>query len=141
MSNKTRLEAVSSALDTAINTANSLPDAGGGGDVKTCTVTINCYDYPSNSFTTLYWAYISQNGQFVPIQTENITETQQFQARRGTIFMIAISRSGMNDYYSVTIDGSAFDDYGMMLVSEVAGFVCMLIPDSAQSIAIDMYSG
>jgi hypothetical protein len=29
MSNKTRLEAVSSSLDTAINTANSLPDAGG----------------------------------------------------------------------------------------------------------------
>ncbi|MEE1084287.1 MAG: hypothetical protein UH850_11240 [Paludibacteraceae bacterium] len=43
MSNKTRLEAVSSALDTAINTANSLPDAGGGsggGSVETCTVTI-----------------------------------------------------------------------------------------------------
>lgn len=43
MSNKTRLEAVSSALDAAINTANSLPDAGGGGgSIETCTVTIEC---------------------------------------------------------------------------------------------------
>lgn len=45
MSNKTRLEAVSSALDTAINTANSLPEASGGsggnGNVDICTVTID----------------------------------------------------------------------------------------------------
>lgn len=45
MSNKTRLEAVSSALDTAINTANSLPDAGDGGvsvdTTKLCNITLS----------------------------------------------------------------------------------------------------
>lgn len=39
MSNLTRLQAVSSSLDTAINTANSLPDASGGGSVETYTLT------------------------------------------------------------------------------------------------------
>ena len=46
MSNLTRLQAVSSSLDTAIGKANSLPNAGSGGgggggaSVETCTVTI-----------------------------------------------------------------------------------------------------
>lgn len=43
MSNLTRLQAVSSSLDTAIGKANSLPNAGSGGggaSVETCTVTV-----------------------------------------------------------------------------------------------------
>ena len=42
MSNLSRLEAVSSSLDAAINKANALPDAGSGGgsSLETCTVTI-----------------------------------------------------------------------------------------------------
>lgn len=40
MSNLTRLQAVSSSLDTAIDKAENLPDAGGGGSVDTCTVTL-----------------------------------------------------------------------------------------------------
>lgn len=42
MSNLTRLQAVSSSLDTAINKAESLPEAGSGGgtSVETCTVTL-----------------------------------------------------------------------------------------------------
>lgn len=42
MSNLTRLQAVSSSLDTAIATAENLPEAGGGGgSIETCTVTIS----------------------------------------------------------------------------------------------------
>ena len=44
MSNLTRLQSVSSSLDTAINKANSLPDAGGGsggGSIETCDVSLN----------------------------------------------------------------------------------------------------
>lgn len=44
MSNLTRLQAVSSSLDTAITKAENLPDAGSGsgeGSVETCTVTID----------------------------------------------------------------------------------------------------
>lgn len=43
MSNLSRLEAVSASLDTAINKANSLPDAGGGsgGSVETVELTVH----------------------------------------------------------------------------------------------------
>ena len=43
MSNLTRLQAVSSSLDTAITIAENLPEASGGGSggsVETCTVTL-----------------------------------------------------------------------------------------------------
>ena len=59
MSNFTRLEAVSDALDTAISTANSLPDAGssGGGSVETCTVTIT-QEWGMNDDPELLYLYI-----------------------------------------------------------------------------------
>lgn len=42
MSNLSRLEAVADGLDTAIATANSLPEAGGGGgSVETCTLELS----------------------------------------------------------------------------------------------------
>lgn len=56
MSNLSRLEAVSDALDTAISTANSLPEAGSGG-VETCTVSVE-----SQSYMYRYCATISTNG-------------------------------------------------------------------------------
>ena len=56
MSNLTRLEAVSASLDTAISTANSLPDAGSGGgtSVETCTFT-----FEGNGLSNYYPRYIS----------------------------------------------------------------------------------
>jgi hypothetical protein len=44
MSNKSRLQTNNTNLQALINKANSLPDAGGGsgGNVETCTVTIDC---------------------------------------------------------------------------------------------------
>lgn len=48
MSNLTRLQAVSSSLDTAITKAENLPDAGGGGggSVETCSVVLDNLDWP-----------------------------------------------------------------------------------------------
>ena len=63
---KTRLEAVSSSLDTAINKANNLPDAGSGGEgnVETCTVTFSTEFYAQIFYST----YI--NGAFETMYTE-----------------------------------------------------------------------
>lgn len=72
MSNKTRLEAVSSALDTAINTANSLPDAGGssgGESIKTCTIQIGMDSvfYLKNCFFS-----VLENGEVTPFYIDNV---------------------------------------------------------------------
>lgn len=58
MSNLTRLQAVSSSLDTAINKANSLPDAGGGGSLETCEVLFDCID----SLSVQMVATVVENG-------------------------------------------------------------------------------
>ena len=54
MSNLTRLEAMSASLDTAINKANNLPDAGssGGSSLETCTVTINFYSGAAGDYVS-----------------------------------------------------------------------------------------
>lgn len=61
MSNLTRLQAVSSSLDTAINKAENLPDAGSGGSVETCTVSVtdNVYNISCIAYTTI------ENGQMI----------------------------------------------------------------------------
>ena len=52
MSNLTRLQAVSSSLDTAINKAENLPDAegGGGASVETCDVTVSSSEGKIDSY-------------------------------------------------------------------------------------------
>jgi hypothetical protein len=68
MSNLTRLQAVSSSLDTAIGKANSLPNAGsggGGGSVETCTVTIDTTQGTNAAqFQTILYVTVN-NGQMV----------------------------------------------------------------------------
>lgn len=67
MSNLTRLQTVSSSLDTAINKANALPDAGSGGgaSLDTCTIVIN------NSYPT----YVTISGVSATIYEEDIIKT------------------------------------------------------------------
>lgn len=80
MSNLSRLEAVSDALDTAINTANSLPEAGSGG-VKTYTLKVES-DGETKLFALEYVAYENNEYKFYfksdfdnlqyPIYVENV---------------------------------------------------------------------
>ena len=56
MSNLTRLQAVSSSLDTAIDKANNLPDA--GGSLETCEVLFDCID----SISVQMIATVVENG-------------------------------------------------------------------------------
>ena len=55
MSNLSRLEAVSSSLDTAINKANSLPDAGSGsgGSIETVELTVHTSNDANAYYTSI----------------------------------------------------------------------------------------
>jgi hypothetical protein len=57
---KTRLETVSSNLDTAINKANNLPDAGSGsgGSIETCTVEFS----PAWPGSIVYFTTLDEEG-------------------------------------------------------------------------------
>lgn len=71
MSNLTRLQAVSSSLDTAINKAENLPDAGSGGggaSVETCDVIVTPIegDIRSYAYTGLV------NGELVTVHEDRL---------------------------------------------------------------------
>ena len=56
MSNKTRLQTNNANLQSLINKANALPDAGsGGGSIETCTVTIT--EFSNNIHAYCYTAF------------------------------------------------------------------------------------
>jgi hypothetical protein len=103
MSNKTRLEAVSSALDTAINTANSLPDAGS----NTAQVSLKA------TLATIW--YVGVNGL---TELSNSTETVEM-----IIPSICLARSAATLVTSITGHCESITTFNQSYGSHMAFYV------------------
>lgn len=121
MSNLTRLQAVSSSLDTAIGKANSLPNAGsggGGGSVETCTVTIQ-KTMRSNTATVKYTDVDSNLGEYTTTIT---TMSKTLEVQKNTMIVVisadGISASGAyTQTYNVILEATVFYIAGDTVIS------------------------
>lgn len=79
MSNKSRLQTNNINLQALVNKANALPDAGGSGSMRTCTITINSASYIDFICATTmvdgklssYW-FSEFNGSYYSKTIENV---------------------------------------------------------------------
>lgn len=126
MSNLTRLQAVSSSLDTAIDKANNLPDAGGsGGGVGTCTITL-----------TASGAYINEliyfDGENAVRETSLSTQSITITAAKNSILYVKRSASttitNSQNITTVTAGSTevffavdATSDYGSITLTKSSG--------------------
>ena len=94
---KTRLEAVSSSLDTAINKANNLPDAGSGGSSGEAiyyTIKINVPGSIPESAHVITYEDVESDGGFTEHYTTAIplmnylNDSIEFDVKKGDIFIM-----------------------------------------------------
>lgn len=126
MSNLTRLQAVSSSLDTAIATAENLPEAGGGGgSIETCTVQLS---YGYSAATT---DGIISGVAYTGYENNQITPMSRIVNATGTVTINNVVKNTALSMYVLGGCNNVITDYDLLYPGGSGGLSAAITKDGS----------